>query len=331
MKVLPLVGELAPAHRKATALSIVTSGLLLGILIARILSGVVTNFTSWRIVYWIAFGLQYMIVILLWFFLPDYPSMNPGGLNYFKMLWSIITLWFRYPLLVQTCLIGFCASATFASFWTTLTFLLSSSPYNYSPLTIGLFALIGIFSMSFGPPFSRFVIDRLPCTLYSIMIGGAIAIGGIAVGTYTGNRTVAGPIIQALLLDFGVVAMQVANRAGIHPIEPKARNRVNTAYMLAVFCGQLTGTAAGNRLFAEGGWVASGSASVGFIGIALIFCLLRGPKETGWIGWRGGWPRFQRTDERDEDQTPQRDPEKQSGSNDDSTKLEATAAEAQDV
>lgn len=45
----------------------------------------------------------------------------------------------------------------------------------------------------------------------------------------------------------------------------------------------------GNRLYAVGGWVLSGSASVGFIGGALLMCFLRGPWEKGWIGWGGGY------------------------------------------
>lgn len=62
---MPLVGELAPANRKATALSVVVSGLLLGMLIARLLSGVVALYIGWRYIYWIAFCLQYIILVLL--------------------------------------------------------------------------------------------------------------------------------------------------------------------------------------------------------------------------------------------------------------------------
>jgi hypothetical protein len=64
---------------------------------------------------------------------------------------------------------------------------------------------------------------------------------------------------------------------------------VNTAFMLMTFLGQLTGTAAGNRLYARGGWVASGSLSVGFIGFSFLVCAARGPFETRWFGWGGGW------------------------------------------
>lgn len=201
---------------------------------------------------------------------------------------------FKHPVLVQACLVGFCTSSTFTSFWTTLTFLLSSPPYNYSPLSIGLFALIGIFAMCFGPPYSRLVIDKI-VPIYSVMLGELICITGIVIGTYTGTFTVAGPIIQAFMIDLGLQTSQIANRTAIYAIEPKARNRVNTAYMVSVFCGQLVGTSVGNSLYARGGWVRSGSASVGFIGAALVFCFAKGPHEKGWVGWSGGW-RIRRTD-----------------------------------
>lgn len=41
-----------------------------------------------------------MILILLFFFMPDYPSTNPGGLNYFSMLFSIGKMLFKHPILV---------------------------------------------------------------------------------------------------------------------------------------------------------------------------------------------------------------------------------------
>ncbi|KAK8901395.1 hypothetical protein QC760_009839, partial [Botrytis cinerea] len=48
---LPLVGDLAPPNRRATCLAIVSSGLLLGLLIARLLSGILTQYTTWRTIY----------------------------------------------------------------------------------------------------------------------------------------------------------------------------------------------------------------------------------------------------------------------------------------
>ncbi|KAI4183289.1 MAG: hypothetical protein LQ346_006372, partial [Caloplaca aetnensis] len=249
--VLPLVGDLAPPHRRAAALSIVASGLLLGMLLARLLSGVVTNYTSWRTIYWLSFGLQYLILFLLWLFMPDYPSANPtlSLKSYPRLLYSILTIFLQHPRLIQACLVGFCTSTTFTNFWTTLTFLLAAPPYNYSTLVIGLFALIGIFSMLFTPFYSRLVTDRY-VTLFSVIVGILFALTGTLIGTYTGTFTVAGPILQALFLDFGCQSAMIANRAAIYAILPNARNRVNTAYMISGFVGQLIGTAVGNHVFA---------------------------------------------------------------------------------
>ena len=69
---LCFTNSLLHIDRRASALSIVFSGLLLGILSARVLSAVVSEYASWRNIYWRAFGLHYVILVLLCFFLPDY-------------------------------------------------------------------------------------------------------------------------------------------------------------------------------------------------------------------------------------------------------------------
>uniref|UniRef100_A0A093V505 Uncharacterized transporter YgaY n=1 Tax=Talaromyces marneffei PM1 TaxID=1077442 RepID=A0A093V505_TALMA len=264
---LPLVGTLAPPNKRATALSIVVSGLMLGLLLARLLSGIIANYSSWRNVYWMSLALQYAILY----------SGAPG----------------QTSVLVQASIIAFLNSSCFTSFWTTLTFLLSGDPYHYSTVIIGFFALAGIGPMLFGPLFANRFIDRFPIHV-SVLVGICLALVGIVVGTYTGKHTVAGPIIQAILFDFGAQITQIANRTAIYGVAPKAASRVNTAFMVFSFCGQLTGTAVGNKLYAQGGWIRSGSASVGFMGGATIVLLLRGPKETRWFGWRGGFGPYRR-------------------------------------
>lgn len=285
---LPLVGDLAPPHRRALALSVVSSGNILGILLARILSGIVTQYTSWRNIYWLALGLQYSILMMLWLFMPDYPRTNRKGFNYLKLLWSIASMYWKYPVLVQASIVGFITSATFTCFWTTLTFLLSGSPFNYSTLVIGLFALIGLAAVLLSPLYAKCLIDRF-VPLFSAVVGLVINLIGLIVGTYTGSFTVAGPIVTAFCLDAAFQIVQIANRSAIYAVDPNGRNKVNTGFMVSSFFGQLTGTAAGNRLYAHGGWVASGSLSVGLTVFGIIVMLARGPWEEGWLGWSEGY------------------------------------------
>jgi predicted MFS family arabinose efflux permease len=253
---IPLVGDFAPVRRKATALAVVVSGLLFGVLIARLLAGVVANYTDWRNIYWLACGIQYLLGLLLFFFLPDYPSANPDGLGYLRALWSIPYMMFMEPVLVQACLIAFTLSGVFTSFWTTLTFLLASPPYEYASLQIGLVSLIGVVTVVIIP-FVGSLVDRFE-PLFTGMVAQLIAFTATIIGTFISKITIAGPIIEGIGIDVGYQTVQVANRATVFNINPKARNRLNTAYMVCAFAGQLTGTAVGNKLYARGGWKASG-------------------------------------------------------------------------
>ena len=296
---LPLVGDLAPSRHRALALSVVVSGLLLGMLVARVLAGVLTQCTSWRTVYWLAFGLQYLMLLLLYLFMPAYPPTNPLPTfrahlrTYPTVLWSIVRLLARHPTLVQACVQGLLTATTFTSFWTTLTFLLSSPPFSLSTIDIGLFALVGAAPLLLGPLTSRVLTDRFH-PLPSVLAGLLLVLAGVLAGTlgvtlHPITASLGPPVVQAVAVDWGVQTTQIANRSAIYGLDPTARNRVNTAFMVSVFLGQICGTAIGNRLYEVWGWIGSGSTSLGFVGLAFLVAVLRGPREEGWLGWRGGW------------------------------------------
>jgi hypothetical protein len=214
-----------------------------------------------------------------------------------------------------------------------MTFLLSSPPYEYTSTVIGLFSLIGLLGMVLGPFYAKYIIA--PITPWSaVLIGAAINMTGVVIGTYAGETTVAGPIIEAFGLDVGMQFTQIANRVAIYSVEPTGRNRVNTAFMLMSFAGQLSGTAAGNKIYEQAGWRGNGSFGVGLIGFIFVLSFMRGPWEPGWIGWSGGFSIKRRngmgnaedvraarekeeaegavqvSDEREEPQIVQADPEK---------------------
>jgi len=298
---LPLVGELAPPKKRPLALSIVVSGNMLGIVIARILSGVVAQYTHWRNIYWIALALQYTIFAALYLFMPAYPSTNPLPPNnqlkafckaYPRLLFSILGLAYKHAVLVQAALISFCTSTSFTCFWTTLTFLLSSPPYSLPPTPIGLFGLIGVAGIFLGPLYAKYLIQPLKVPLYAVVVGESVNIVGCCIGTYTGTFFLGGPIIHAFCLDAALQITQIANRSAIYGVAPDARNRVNTVFMLFTFFGQIAGTSAGNVLYDRyGGWRSSGSLGVAAVAASFLVVAARGPWETGWIGWGGGWGR----------------------------------------
>ena len=126
---LLLAADLAPPERRSSAMSWVSSGFLLGVMIARIISGVVTKFVSWRYVYWMSIGIQSVVVIGSYLVLPDYPA-KTRELSYFDMFRSMAVFMVKEPLVVQTVLVNIASSACYTIFWVTLTFLLGALPVS---------------------------------------------------------------------------------------------------------------------------------------------------------------------------------------------------------
>ncbi|KAJ7062034.1 major facilitator superfamily domain-containing protein [Mycena amicta] len=128
---IPLAVDLAPANRRATFLSIVFSGLLMGVLLSRLLSGIIAQFSSYRHIFWMGAGAQYALLLVLYLITPSTPAKNPH-LTYFAVVRTMVKFAVTEPLLLQGCLILFCIAAIFTGYWVTLTFLLGGEPYDYS-------------------------------------------------------------------------------------------------------------------------------------------------------------------------------------------------------
>ncbi|KAI1803268.1 major facilitator superfamily domain-containing protein [Daldinia bambusicola] len=282
----PLAVQYAPQRHRTTMISVVMSGLVFGVLVARLLSGIVTQYTSWRNVYWTSFGLQLLVWILLFFTMPDYPTLSPDT-SYPRILLKIVTLPFLKPDLTQMALIAFLTSGMFTSFWTTLTFQLADV-FHLSTLAIGLFALIGISPVFLNPVISRLLISRLH-PHGTLIIAHLVTIAAICIGTFVGTFSLAGPVIWAFFGDLGMNTIVVGNRVAIAHVDSKAQNAVNSVYMVHTFCGQLFGTAVGNALYAKGGWTYSGAFNIAQMVAGLLVLFIRGPHERRWLGWRGGW------------------------------------------
>lgn len=95
-----LTVDLAPPSKRAFALSIVVSGLILGILIARVFAGLIAQFADWRVVYYFAIGIQGVVFVACYALIPDYPVKNPD-LGYWELIRSMVVFAVTEPLLIQ--------------------------------------------------------------------------------------------------------------------------------------------------------------------------------------------------------------------------------------
>lgn len=246
--ILPMAATLGKDNRGKNV-GVVFSGILVGILGARVLSGFITELLGWRYVFGISSGMVLIVTLLLKFYLPEVASKFKG--SYLHLLKSTLALVSEYRVLRQAALLGAFTFGVFCSFWTTLTFHLSGPPLNYNSGIIGLFGLIAIGGALVAPYFGKLAdkgnVQRSLIITVSMIIGSIVL---IKVFPYS----IPVLILSVFFLDIGVQATQITNFTRIYSLHEEAHSRMNTIYMTTYFIGAAVGTYFGLLSWKLGEW-----------------------------------------------------------------------------
>ena len=258
--ILPFVAQLSRPEERGKALGIVVSGLLIGILCARTLSGFVGAAFGWRSVYWLGSAAMVALAILL---LRKLPISHPTTLlTYPQLLRSLWHLMREFSELRQAALTGAMLFGAFSAFWATLIFRLMTPPFHYGARAAGLFGLVGVAGALGAPLIGRIADRRGARTTLAASLW--ITAGSFAVFFFGGSKML-GLIAGVILMDLGVQAGHVSNQTRIYAILPEARSRLNTVYMVSYFMGGALGSALGAY-----GWDIARWAGVCVAGIAML-------------------------------------------------------------
>jgi predicted MFS family arabinose efflux permease len=197
---IPLAAGLTTPEEQGRTIGRILSGNLLGILLARTVSGVLGGYLGWRVIYWGAAVTAFVFACLLRVQLPPVPG--HAGIVYRELMQSIWRLALEVPKLRQVSLVAAMFFACFTAFWTTLVFLLETPPYHYGSQAAGLFGLVGAAGEAVAPIAGRLADQRSPRFVVGIAIFVVLAafgifwlfgfhLWGLVLGV--GDRTEAGP------------------------------------------------------------------------------------------------------------------------------------------
>ena len=247
--ILPLAASLSAPEERGKVVGTIMSGLLVGILLSRTLSGFIGDIFGWRAMFWIASGL---CLILFFIIRKQFPYNKPVFKGSYKQLiGSLFTLIKEQPLLREATLINVFSFAQFGAFWTTMVLLLSEEPFNFTSTTIGLFGIIGA-SGALAAPLVGKLSDKGSSR---IAVGyGCMLIAFSFVIFYFSGSSVIGIVLGIVFIDIGMQGVHISNQTRVYSILPDARNRMNTVFMSFSFLGTAAGSAFGLFLWRFGGW-----------------------------------------------------------------------------
>lgn len=265
---VPMVAHLSDDKGRGRAIGIVMSGLLIGILGSRVLSGLVGEYFGWRSVFYGAAALMTMLFFLL---NAKLPVIQPKfGESYAKLMKS---LWFYVktePTLRLATLRGALAFGSLSAFWTTFVFLMDDS-FGYGSAIAGGFGLFGI-AGALGATVVGKLNNRVKKS--KLIMAGAILIIVSWVIFLVSPHSIIGLIIGVVLIDLGVQGVHITNQNIVFSKNTEARNRVNTIYMVGFFIGGAAGTSFGSLAWNYFGWTGVSVVGLAFSGLILIVQLL---------------------------------------------------------
>ena len=268
--VVPYAAAAVAPERRGRTVGTVMSGLLIGILLSRTLSGTIGAQVGWRAVFWLAAAVMLALTTLLLVALP--PQAPARRVPYRELLGSIWTLIFTEPVLRRHALVGAAGMGAFSAFWTTLTFHLANLPAHYGSETAGLFGLVGA-AGAFAAVIAGRIADRVEPRLLNgaalLLVVLAFALMGVS------GHSLVVLSIGVILMDAGVQASHISNQTRIYALSAEMRNRLNGVYMVIYFLGGATGSALGSRAWERFGWpgVCASGMTLGAAGLTALFTL----------------------------------------------------------
>ncbi|MFU0886861.1 MFS transporter [Kluyvera sichuanensis] len=251
--IVPAAAILAPAGKQGKMVGTVMTGLLLGILLSRTVSGVVGELFGWRVMYQAAAVSIALIGALLWRVLPNFTAHSE--LHYPALMASMAHLWRRYPTLRRAAMAQGFLSIAFSAFWSTLAVMLAEH-YHMGSAVAGGFGIAGA-AGALAAPLAGGLADKVGAEkvtqLGALLVSISFALM-LLLPVLPPMAQLALIAVSAVGFDLGLQSSLVAHQNLVYSLEPQARGRLNALLFTGVFIGMSVGSVLGTQVYAIAGW-----------------------------------------------------------------------------
>lgn len=257
----------AAPHEQGHVVGTAQSGVFIGLLLARIFSGGISDVAGWRGVYFCAALIMLMIALPLWKRLPHL-NIQPSAMRYPQLLASMLNLLRQEKVLQVRGVLALLMFAAFNIFWSALVLPLSAPPYSFSHTVIGSFGLVGMIG-ALAAARAGYWADRgyAQRTSLAALLILLLAWGSLSLMAYS----LWALVIGIVLLDLGGQALHVTNQSMIFRTHPEAHSRLVGLYMLFYAVGSGLGAISTTATYAYAGWFGVCALGAGVSLLALLF------------------------------------------------------------
>ncbi len=254
---IPVAGQFSKPENKSRNMGFVLSGLLTGILAARVISGMVGEWMGWRMMYYIAGGIMIVCLGLTLWTMPQMQKNFSG--SYAGLMRSVGRIFMDHPNIRMNALRAAFGFGSTLSFWACLAFHLAGEPFSAGSDAVGYLGLCGVASATVASGIGKYI-PRYGTKRFCIVGSVCQIIAWIV--AYVFGYSYLGLIVALILVDSGLQCLQLSNQSACIQELPEASNRVNTIFMTTYFIGGSLGTFCAGQ-----GWHIAGWTGICLIGL----------------------------------------------------------------
>ncbi|ODV53958.1 MFS transporter [Lysinibacillus fusiformis] len=258
---------IASPTERGRVVGIVTSGIVIGILLARTFAGLLTDLAGWRTVYLVSAAVMLIMVCLFLKVLPTVER-EVKSLPYHQLIRSVFTLLKQERTLRIRAVLAMLIFADFSILWTSLVLPLSAPPLALSHSVIGAFGLVGVAGALAAARAGRLA-DRGYAQRTTGIALALLLISWLFISYL--EQSLFALIVGIVLLDLAVQAVHVTNQALILPLRTEARSRLTAGYMIFYSIGSASGSIASTEVYAYFGWEGVSFLGASISAIAILF------------------------------------------------------------
>lgn len=259
--------HLEKPEQRGHVVGLVTSGIVVGLLLARTVSGIMADLAGWRSVYLLSAGLTLLMALLLWRVLPAAEQPRTQG-SYGQLLRSVFSLLREEKVLRDRAVLALLTFAAGTVLWTPLVLPLSTPPLSLSHTQIGLFGLAGA-AGALGAAHAGRLADRGRALWTSGAALMLMLLSWLAIA-FTQSSLWA-LLLGVITFDLGLQAVHVTSQSLIYNVRPDAQSRLVAAYMLFYSAGSALGSVMATMMYAWAGWLGVCALGAAINLLALVY------------------------------------------------------------
>jgi len=259
-------GAAAPGER-GRIVGATQGGVFIGLLLARVCAGAVSDLTGWRSVYAGAAAAMLALAAVMWRRLPGVDA-GRSGMGYRALLASMFVLLRRHRVLQVRGTIALLMFAALNVFWSALVLPLSAPPYGFSHTAIGALGLVGALG-ALGAAGAGRLADQGRGQRTSLVALLLLACAWLPLALMP--LSLWALLAGIVLLDLGGQAIHVTNQGMILRSDHEAHSRLVGAYMLFYAIGSGLGAMGATLSYTQAGWQGVCLLGAGISVLALLF------------------------------------------------------------